>query len=469
MSTLILRPLPGTFVDPVRKRVVQRLDTNFELELGRTQYGITDMRISRVHIRLTGGPDIAPTVTAVGQKACALISANSGERKILRRGEHAVLSAGDELHLVGEEIYREDSTCLGNPCAYFVGLSSTALALTPLDGRKRIEIEEEATIGRFALRSADGLKDSYLWGIRDPRVSRHHARIVKQGTGETYTVQALASPLHIVAADGSRSIVRKGGAALLPPGAQLNLVHDKKHAAEGKSLPWAGNSCAWRVELRVKPFLLLRPIGAKSGETQPRKDVELRGAGATLKLGRNVDGVADPRISSEHVSLSIDAAGEQAFVSALGLNPMELLSTGSDAPVVLRKPDSAQLNDGDKLRLLWGSVKAFGVSAPFAGNCCEYQVEFHPWAYYPQASPESAAAFNVPAAEPSDEVEAAHAAAELAEADGFMQVLLLLARYGDTTVQRNVVTVLRNFSCEPGLRPRLSGVSWRAEIESRPA
>ena len=291
MASLILRPLSGAYVDAERKRVLQRLDSDFDLELGRAGspstagWGIlSDPRVSRKHVRLRGGPTVAPYVTALGTNPCALIKANGGERLILKQGECAALSSGDELHLVVEEVQRAKGASLpwlGSKSAYFVGLSSTALALTPTDGRQQVVISGKGAIGRA--HAEGGLADSWVWGIRDPRVSRNHARF-EEGIGETYTVYALSAPMQIVAADGRGTVVRKGGAALLHAGDCLHLLH--LIPASGASLPFAGNSCAWRVELFVKPRLLLRPIGSTNGEVvECRNDVELRGAGASITIG----------------------------------------------------------------------------------------------------------------------------------------------------------------------------------------
>eukprot|EP00966_Prymnesium_polylepis_P270945 6259622-Prymnesium_polylepis.1 len=248
MSTLILRPIPGQYADPERTRIVKTLDSAFELTLGRSMdqlYGaLNDPRISRRHVRLTGGPHEPPIATALSKNPIALIKVGSGERITLRNGEASTLSSGDELHLVVGEIVRAigvSRAWLGNPCAYRVGLSSTALSLTPLDGRQVIRLcldsAASLTFGRTPSTGDLGV-DSWPWGIRDPRVSRTHARL-NGGPNRPLTVHALTKSLQLVSQNGV-STVKKGGTAIIRPGDQLHLVMDE---AREESLPWLGNPC----------------------------------------------------------------------------------------------------------------------------------------------------------------------------------------------------------------------------------
>ena len=165
-------------------------------------------------MRIAGGPSRPATVAALGKSPIALIRAADGERVILTQDEEATLAAGDEIHLVVEAAVKASGMSRawrGNPCAFRVGLSSTALLLTPLDGRQVVGLElastAELTLGR--VHEAAG-SESWRWGVRDPRVSRAHARLVG-GPGRPIKVHALGNPMRVVTPGGQGTIIRKGG------------------------------------------------------------------------------------------------------------------------------------------------------------------------------------------------------------------------------------------------------------------
>ena len=82
VSPFLLQPIAPDGRAYRRPRL--QLGTTTELRLGRaagTPWGVTDMRVSRLHARIRAGPG-PPTVTAEGSHPCVLIKALNGAQQI---------------------------------------------------------------------------------------------------------------------------------------------------------------------------------------------------------------------------------------------------------------------------------------------------------------------------------------------------------------------------------------------------
>ena len=88
-----------------------------------------------------------------------------------------------------------------------------------------------------------------------------------------------------------------------------------------------------------------------------------------MALGRQLYGIADPRVSRHALELR-----EGATVVALHINPLLVIRPGEE-PALFRKGASVQLRAGDELCLVAEShAPALGESAGWAGNPCAFDV-----------------------------------------------------------------------------------------------
>lgn len=361
---LTLRPLLGPYADKERKRIRLAIWQHAEITIGRSsdasQCGtLSNPRISRRHALLAGGPNEPATVTALGSNPLRLITSN--EAIVLTQNQAHALSAGDEIHLVAEpfQIGKGADKWLDDPCAYWVGVSSTAVVLTPLDGRRPVRLELTSAGGASLTLGRTAVGANNHWGVRDPRVSRNHARL-EGGPNRPVKLHASSNSMQLLKADGQSTVVRKGGCAVVDPGDQVHLVIEAVNPAKGDSLPWAGNPCAYHVELEFPPVVLLRPIG---GHADGREEIELPlTPGAAMEIGRQpvpndpsiTYGLEDPRLSRVHAKLEIDASpsAQTALITARGANAIEILRAIGGEPVVLARAQHASLLVGDTVRLI---------------------------------------------------------------------------------------------------------------------
>ena len=119
--------------------------------------------------------------------------------------------------------------------------------------------------------------------------------------------------------------------------------------ASHASLGWKGQTCGYRIVL-TSDEMRLEPIDGRSTVLLP-----LDADHATLRLGRSTEqapnawGIADPRVSREHVALS-GGALQPTQVVGLGQHPVVLLRRGSRR--VLRRGEAAALEHADRLYLV---------------------------------------------------------------------------------------------------------------------
>ena len=214
------------------------------IKLGRTTdiapnaWNISDPRVSREHVILTGGG--APMATAVGLHPIVLFK--QGHRVVLQRGESAELEAGMELHLVNEASTPAAGASLawkGRTCGYRVETDAILgeLRFDPIgelvDGRAEalltLDTDElaELQLGRSCAQATNS------WGITDPRISREHA-LITGGAHEPLKVFATGTnPCVLVRQGAQRILLRRGSSAAL---VTVPLSRIRTHNAQSKPL-----------------------------------------------------------------------------------------------------------------------------------------------------------------------------------------------------------------------------------------
>jgi len=120
--------------------------------------------------------------------------------------------------------------------------------------RIALPADEDAsrTFGRTRHQEAGTAADV---GIGDVRVSREHVRVSRRiGGAPTMTVLAHTNPVQYceTRAGGGRRLLTKGQVCELVDGDEVRLVVEEHVRAEGSSERFAGNPCAYRVELYRK-------------------------------------------------------------------------------------------------------------------------------------------------------------------------------------------------------------------------
>lgn len=378
-GTLILCPLPRIRSHPCTDGRQCVLVTSSRIHLGRNLYGVRDPRVSREHIRFIWR-DSVPLAVAVRRTLYSV----HGRALRLERGASVVLEAGAYLHLVDEAqtpASGRSSSYHGNSCAYLIE-AVEPLLLRPLppdpfcrDGRQPIthvlDTQTEIEVGRSTSEAPNA------WGLTNPRVHRRHMAVTG-GPGMATCVAALgAQPLQVLRhADGTRVQLAMGQATTIAPGDQIHLLATR------------GDGCGYRV-ISASP-LLLQPLDACLLESRAELRIPL-GSTADVVLGRASGGVADPRVSQQHLRLS--CASDQPRMLVSGQHPVILLrghgdgagggGASLDGDGLLRRTlppsHSTELQDGDEILLVdEARIPGSGPSAHCRGDPCAYRVRIEP-------------------------------------------------------------------------------------------
>ena len=332
------------------------------LKLGRctreapNPWGVHDPRISREHVCLASTPGPAVTAVALGRHPVAVVR-EGGERLLLSRGELAELRRGDELHLVDEASTPASGASqawAGQPCAYRIGVSDSALHLHPTDGRQpvRLTLDSGSDVKLEPLKLGRCTREApNPWGVHDPRVSREHVGLTL-APGLVFTVSALGRhPVAVVREGGERLLLSRGELAELRRGDELHLVDEASTPASGASQAWAGQPCAYRVELRGSSPA---PSGRAAPAGRPPL-VALDAASASLQPARTAAPTPLDAKRARPINMAIDhakrprvAAGSHSAAAADGESQprmcpaaVALVEGGAKGAPLIRVPGEA--------------------------------------------------------------------------------------------------------------------------------
>ena len=146
-------------------------------------------------------------------------------------------------------------------------------------------------------------------------------------------------------------------------------------AAGARAASSSSSADSTRPELVLTP---LTPGGRGDGRHEVRLALHVIGQ---IALGRhsrehpNPWGVRDPRVSRTHVHLRAGPP-EAPTVTAMGANPVLVISAKTGQHTTLKKGQSAPLDDGDQVHLVVEeTIAPSGRSSEWGGNPCAYRVD----------------------------------------------------------------------------------------------